>query len=392
MNKGMLVSELRSRYPKALGIRKRLAKGRVMLIQKHIIPAEEAKWAEENKQQAEIVKKYRKKWKQYFNPMEKKIEMLLQQASCYKERKDKEFLQTDMLFCWIAYGFQPDEYLCFELEGKSFAERKEYISDTDRYSYVYSICDISDMQMFLNKIKTYQMFHDFYKRDAVQIRKKSDYGRFEAFVNKHKEFVKKKACASRGSGVELVRFEELGMSVKEYFEKLLRSGRYLLEERIEQGIETACLNRSSVNTVRCVTFYSRQEIMIPYCFIKVGKNGSFIDNGGAGGILVGIDNGTGVLNTDGYDELNRKYEVHPNSKVQFKGFQLPEWEKMKSICVKLAQRMPSVKYIGWDMAYSTKGWVVVEGNMGQFIGQQIVWKKGIKKEVDHIMESIDKAI
>ena len=57
MNKGMLVSELRSRYPKALGIRKRLAKGRVMLIQKHIIPAEEAKWAEENKQQAEIVKK-----------------------------------------------------------------------------------------------------------------------------------------------------------------------------------------------------------------------------------------------------------------------------------------------------------------------------------------------
>ena len=40
MNKGMLVSELRSRYPKALGIRKRLAKGRVMLIQKHIIPAE----------------------------------------------------------------------------------------------------------------------------------------------------------------------------------------------------------------------------------------------------------------------------------------------------------------------------------------------------------------
>ena len=54
MNKGMLVSELRSRYPKALGIRKRLAKGRVMLIQKHIIPAEEAKWAEENKQQAEM--------------------------------------------------------------------------------------------------------------------------------------------------------------------------------------------------------------------------------------------------------------------------------------------------------------------------------------------------
>lgn len=389
MNKGMLVSELRSRYPKALGIRKRLAKGRVMLIQKHIIPAEEAKWAEENKQQAEIVKKYRKKWKQYFAPMEKKIEMLLQQAPCYKERKDKECLQTDMLFCWIAYGFQPDEYLCFELEGKSFAERKEYISDTDRYSYVYSICDISDMQIFLNKIKTYQMFHDFYKRDAVQICKKSDYGRFEAFVSKHNEFVKKKACASRGSGVELVRFEELGISVKEYFEKLLKSGQYLIEERIEQGNETACLNRSSVNTVRCVTFHTVQGIVIRHCFMKAGRSGSFVDNGGAGGILVGIDNETGVLNTDGYDEFNTKYEVHPDSKMKLKGFQIPEWDRLKTICTELAQGMPSVKYIGWDMAYSTKGWVLVEGNMGQFIVQQLVGRKGLKKEMDSIVEQLD---
>lgn len=389
MNKGMLVSELRSRYPKALGIRKRLAKGRVMLIQKHIIPAKEAKWAEENKQQAEIVKKYRKKWKQYFVPMEKKIEMLLQLAPCYKKRKDKEFLQTDMLFCWIAYGFQPDEYLCFELEGKSFAERKEYISDTDRYSYVYSICDISDMQMFLNKIKTYQMFHDFYKRDAVQICKRSDYGRFEAFVNKHKEFVKKKACASRGSGVELVRFEELGMSVKEYFEKLLKSGQYLIEERIEQGNETACLNRSSVNTVRCVTFHTVQGIVIRHCFMKAGRSGSFVDNGGAGGILVGIDNETGVLNTEGYDEFNTKYEVHPDSKMKLKGFQIPEWDRLKTICTELAQGMPSVKYIGWDMAYSTKGWVLVEGNMGQFIVQQLVGRKGLKKEMDSIVEQLD---
>ena len=84
MNKGMLVSELRSRYPKALGIRKRLAKGRVMLIQKHIIPAEEAKWAEENKQQAEIVKKYRKKWKQYFAPMEKMTSPWAAASACWR--------------------------------------------------------------------------------------------------------------------------------------------------------------------------------------------------------------------------------------------------------------------------------------------------------------------
>ena len=123
--------------------------------------------------------------------------------------------------------------------------------------------------------------------------------------------------------------------------------------------------------------------------MKAGRSGSFVDNGGAGGILVGIDNETGVLNTEGYDEFNTKYEVHPDSKMKLKGFQIPEWDRLKTICTELAQRMPSVKYIGWDMAYSTKGWVLVEGNMGQFIVQQLVGRKGIKKEMDSIVEQLD---
>lgn len=152
----------------------------------------------------------------------------------------------------------------------------------------------------------------------------------------------------------------------------------------------AKLNPSSVNTVRCITFCLGGNVQIPYCFLKVGRNGSFVDNGGAGGILAGIDVRSGKVNTCGYDEYNETYEIHPDTGVRFDGYQMPEWEKLKAICCKMSGMLPSVKCIGWDMAYTDDGWVVIEGNgMTQFIVPQIVYKKGIKKELLSYMDKMD---
>ena len=52
--------------------------------------------------------------------------------------------------------------------------------------------------------------------------------------------------------------------------------------------------------------------------------------------------------------------------------------------------MPSVRYIGWDLAYTKDNkWVVIEGNgMSQFIGPQTIWQRGIKKEVAAFMKDM----
>ena len=48
--------------------------------------------------------------------------------------------------------------------------------------------------------------------------------------------------------------------------------------------------------------------------------------------------------------------------------------------------MPTVEYIGWDLAHTDNGWVVIEGNGGgQFIGPQIVWKRGFKNEIEKLI-------
>ena len=55
----------------------------------------------------------------------------------------------------------------------------------------------------------------------------------------------------------------------------------------------------------------------------------------------------------------------------------------------LVKVLPDQKYVGWDLEYSTQGWVLVEGNSGgQFVGPQISLKKGVRPLIDKTFGSL----
>lgn len=69
---------------------------------------------------------------------------------------------------------------------------------------------------------------------------------------------------------------------------------------------------------------------------------------------------------------------------------MPRWDEMKELCTKLAEMIPSVKCIGWDMALTENGWVVVEGNWAtQLVVPQIVVQKGLKREMTELIKQVD---
>ena len=37
-------------------------------------------------------------------------------------------------------------------------------------------------------------------------------------------------------------------------------------------------------------------------------------------------------------------------------------------------------YVGWDFALTETGWVLIEGNWGEFVCQQMTNKRGFKQE------------
>lgn len=299
-------------------------------------------------------------------------------------------LRIDMLFCYFAYGFSINEYLCYGFSEMSQDKRRTFISDREILCLGYEVNRLDDMAIYSDKMKTYQLFKKYYLREAVCIEHKSDFDIFEDFVNRHSYFVKKEVGEACGRSVALMKADGGSASSKDTFDMIISKGKTILEEVILQAPELAILNESSVNTVRCITFYGCKGVEILYCFAKVGRKGAFIDNGAAGGILVGIDEKKGVMCTDGVDEGGIRYVSHPDSGVKFKGFVIPEWKKMLEICKKMSEKTPKVKLIGWDMAYSVNGWLVVEGNaLTEAIGPQSVSRRGIKKNMCNYLEEIN---
>lgn len=334
---------------------------------------------EDDKNLERVLLEHSKKFPQRYKEISDEADNVIKKSLVLKEYDAKK-IKLDMLFCFFSKGFSPNEYVGYEFYNKNSDERNEFVSDRESIRFAYKLNDIDYIDIFMSKLKTYKKFEKYYKRELISIEDDKDFDKFLQFVNKHNIFVKKIVNESCGRGIELVNLDNKNIDYKDLFQRFLNQGNLILEEKIEQHESLSKINSSSVNTVRCFTLNINGDIQVPYCFFRTGMNNSFVDNGGFGGIIIGIDIEKGCLCTDGFDEVNNRYKEHPNSKVIFKNYSLPNFDKMIEICKDMAKEIPKIKWIGWDMAYTTNNeWVVVEGNsLSEVIGTQITSKKGIR--------------
>lgn len=376
-------------YPKCMFFRKMINKAKYGRYKQKCIQPDTVKSAEENyDKKNEIVKDYILKNENSKNLI-KMIDKVISKTPDYSNRTDDSVLKTEMLFCYIAYGFLPEEFVYYELEHKSYDERKSYISDRDLMMYVWRMNDFSSIQVFNDKAETYKKFSSYYMREVIHIESEADLDAFVSFAKLHHEFVAKSVGAAMGRGVQLIDLWKCEEDPEKIFLKLIKKGKYVIEEKVQQSEEFARFNSSSVNTIRVVTFNTKEGVVIPYSFFRIGRSGSFVDNGGSGGVLAGINVDTGCIDTDGYDEYTNCYKVHPDSKVPLKGTKMPDFDKALCLAKKMAEQVPAIKYIGWDFAHTDKGWIVIEGNGAGQPLTQILYKKGIKQEYEDIMKGMD---
>lgn len=370
---------------------KTYTKYRIHKTKEFMMSREDVKAAEADaRSRHSLMQKYMSRWPARAKAVDDNISNILKKASSKETEAELQQYADDMRFCYFAYGFSPNEYLCYGLAAKNADERRSFVSERDIVECGYRMNDPLARQVLMDKMRTYERFKHFYGREAMSVCGESDHARYLDFVKKHPTFVKKDVMESCGRSVELVHLSEEGLSEEAFFHSLMNGRRYILEEQVVQSDAMSALNPSSVNTVRCLTIYTRHGILTPWCFLKVGQGGSFIDNGGAGGILVGIDAKTGVLSSDGIDELARRYAEHPDTGLTLKGYQLPEWENMLTMCREMASMEPQNKWIGWDMAHTAKGWVIIEGNsLSESIGPQSTSQHSIRSELEYYMKDVD---
>jgi hypothetical protein len=140
---------------------------------------------------------------------------------------------------------------------------------------------------------------------------------------------------------------------------------WVVQEYIQQHEDITRISPYTVNTVRVVTFLTAENIVeIHFTIIRLGRKGNAGDNWATGGLSVGIDQTTGIM---GPGVLKPKYggewlSKHPDSGELIEGIQIPHWNEIISLCKRAATQFSGIRSIGWDIAVTQDGPVIVEGN------------------------------
>lgn len=390
MNIRAIKDILMNHCPNIPALRKYLTKKKVASLRSHLMPEAEVIQGESDfEAKRALVAKYMAKWPKYTQKEQERAERMLRDAPSCQGRQDLDAIRVDMWFCYFAYGFSTDEYFYFHLEGTSMAERRSYISNLDRIITTFRMNDFSDMQLLNDKWRTYLKLKPFFGRDAILVSSEKHLAAFKDFVRKHPVFIKKRLDLSKGDSVELIDVQRCGTSLDALFQQLISQGKLILEELIIQNEKMACFNASSVNTVRLFTYNTRHGIKAPFGFLRTGRPGFVVDNAGSGGIFAALNVDTGVVMARGCDEMGNLYDAHPNSGIPYIGYEIPEWGKAAALCREAAGLFKSVKSIGWDLAYTDKGWIIVEANMSGQPVQQGSIGQGTKEELYKIMSDMD---
>lgn len=133
---------------------------------------------------------------------------------------------------------------------------------------------------------------------------------------------------------------------------------------------TKLCGKPAVQCVRiCTVLDPSDQPHILFCFLKVVAGNNFLDNfdrGERGNLLAFIDLQNGeisrVIGRTPEHKISKSFAHHPDTGINFIGFQLPYWEETCNLAKKAAIQFAPLAAVGWDIAITPTGPVLIEGN------------------------------
>ncbi len=163
---------------------------------------------------------------------------------------------------------------------------------------------------------------------------------------------------------ELCKFDTLLEKISSNIKKW---GRGMIEDWIMQHPELSKIYSKSVNSLRIITVLHDADddgVRVLGAFLRIGAHGNNVDNYAVGGLIVDV-NEEGKLRKYGYirpEYGNEETTVHPDSGFVLEGFQVPYFKESVDICKSIHLKLKGIYSIGWDVAITESGPMIVEIN------------------------------
>jgi len=284
---------------------------------------------------------------------------------------------SDYKACLDKYlvSFKEYEYY-LRFWSKTEEERATFVSQLAMwtlYQYNSKASYFDDKALFLTK------FNKYCHREYLLARR-SSFEEFKALITS-KDCIVKPLNDSRGNGVFKTNHDKID-NIDALYKKCVDCN-YIVEECILGCAELQAFHPSSLNTLRVVTISGNGKAEVVAGVFRLGRDGSIIDNISAGGFFTLIDVETGIVTEGGTITSDERYEVHPNTGLRVKGFQIPRWKEITATCIEACQVVPDAFITCWDVTINSNGEIVfVEGNKSPQFLHQAIGRKGDRKRIE----------
>lgn len=333
---------------------------------------------------------------------------LYKNSSYYPERKQKSYLQIyfeQLIQIW-KYGTPNEFYFMYGLDVKQKKEMHTYMhyvpfmkrrDKLNLNSLHNSTCILRNKFYFgvfadaLN-IKTPQNIAYVQNGNIFLIAEKK-YISIEQFINSGDyDLFCKVLDGECGKGIFKLKIVSgnlycAGKQIKvEQLKQKLQNAEYLFQLSIEQHPEMSRMYDKSINSIRLVTVRNLKDgnIVVLPSILRIGTNGSIVDNTSQGGIAVGFDLQTGQLHKYGFFKPQYGFKVteHPNTHVVFREFYIPCILQAIEMAKRFHLMLNDIHSIGWDIAISKDGPTFIEGNDNWEINGPQVGNHGLRNEFE----------
>jgi hypothetical protein len=163
----------------------------------------------------------------------------------------------------------------------------------------------------------------------------------------------------------------------------------VFEPKLESHSDLAAVYAGSLNTVRVLTFRDQNGTTRIFATrVRFGRSGH-TDNLSSGGLAAAVAPDSGTVSGPAVSTSLlgvQRFSEHPESGAQIEGLQLPHWPEVRDLVHAATSILPSARCVGWDVAITPSGPVLLEGNHNW---GKILWQlpidRGLRSEVEEML-------
>ncbi len=290
-----------------------------------------------------------------------------------KAKKPFFYIFFDMIGCGMKYQAGYYDYQEFELYKVKKDKRNTYLTRGKNNEIIKKYNDKSFFHCFNDKIEFNELFSGYLGRDWIDMKTASSED-FVKFTQRNKEIIAKPVDGEGGSGIEKYTVTDEN-GAREIYEVIKQKNQLLVESFVRQHEDMNTLYSKSVNTIRMFTFLKDGKGYFLQAILKIG-NGGVIDNFSNGGMYTFVED-DGTVEVPAIDKSDVIYEKHPITGTDIVGYKVPMFSQAVELVEKAAEVVPEIRYVGWDVAISENGPVIIEGNCFPGVFQK---KAGFSKD------------